>query len=177
MGVTIVKSNATVPSISGDAIPEADAFYLYSVYQNVPFSMDLTFSADDGQDPPSPIPITSVSSSLSTYGSVSFSTIDTNPYAYKIRVSGTITNAIPGEYYYILQDDNTIAQVSATAVPALGYLAIVRWTLPTSFVTLMTDNYQFVLNGYGTVNMSQYVYWNYDPAITQFQQVVAQGIL
>ena len=182
MEVSIVKSNATVPSIGGDAIPDPDTYYLYSVYQNVPFSIDLTFSLDDTTDPENPIPvaITSISRSLSTYGSVSFTTISSNPYNYTIRVSGTITNAIPGEYYYILQNDNTVTQISAASAPASGYLAIVRWTLPSVFVTLMSNSYQFTINYVGgseTVNMSQYVYWNYDPAIVQFQQVVAQGAI
>jgi len=181
MPVTIVKSNATVPSISGDAIPSPDTLYLYSVYQNVAFSVDLTFSLDDGAEPPLPIAITSITSSLSTYGSVTFTTIDTDPYNYKIRVSGTITNALSGgDYYTILQSINNLVQVPTSGVPAVGYLGVVEWYPPTSFVALISNSYQFTVNhstGSEVVNMSQYVYWNYDPAIVQFKQVVAQGAL
>jgi hypothetical protein len=182
MIVTIVKSNATVPTIPGDNIPSPDTLFLYSVYQNVPFSIDLTFSLEDDADPANTVPvnINSVSSSLSDFNSVTFSTIDSDPLAYKIRVSGTITDAIPGEYYNILNKDYQIVQVPASPSPVFDYLGIVRWGLPVLFQTLISNKYDFVLNytgGSETVEMSQYVYWGYDPAITQFKQVVSEGEL
>jgi len=182
MKVTIVKSNATVPTIPGDAIPAPDTYYLYSVYQNQAFSLDLTFTLEDDTDPMSPLPIsiTSVTSSLSDYITVNFSTIDANPNAYKIRVSGTITNALSGEYYYILNENYEVVQFPASSVPAIDYLGIVEWTLPSSFQTLISNKYDFTLTysaGSELVEMNQYVYWGYDPAIVQFKQVVAGGLL
>ena len=181
MIVTIVKSNATVPTIPGDNIPSPDTFFLYSVYQNVPFSIDLTFSLEDDTDPANTVPvnINSISSSLSDFNTVNFSTIDADPLAYKIRVNGAITDAISGEYYNILTNDYQIVQVPASP-PSFDYLGIVRWGLPNAFQFLMTNKYDFVINhtgGFENVEMSQYVYWGYDPAITQFKQVVSGGEL
>ena len=173
MAVTIVKSNQTVPTISNDAYPGTDTF-LFSVLQGTAFSIDVAFTLDDGAEPPVPVPITSVSASLSGgYTSVSFTTVDTNPLAYKIRVAGTFTNVLPGESYQLLLEDGSLVTVPISGLPS--YRSITAWNLPTSLYTLLS-NYSFNINsGVETVTMSQYVYWNINSAITAFKAVVAGG--
>ena len=102
MAVTITKTSITIPTISNDAYPGTDD-YLFSVVQGTAFAIDVTFALDDGAEPPVDVPITSVTSSLSGgYNSVSFTVMDTNPLAYRVRVAGTLTNVLTGESYQLL---------------------------------------------------------------------------
>jgi len=175
MAVTIVKSNATVPTIPNDSYPGTNS-YLFSVYQNVPFSMDLTFSLFDEIDPPGAIAITSVNSSFSTYSSVTFTVANTDPYAYKITVSGNLNNVITGESYILLLEDNTLLQAPVSNLP--DYVAVVEWTLPGVY-SQSISTYNFVVSdgvSNTNVNMSQYVYWNYEIGITNFRQDIAGGL-
>ena len=122
MAVTIVKSNQTVPTISNDAYPGTDT-YLFSVLQGTAFSIDVAFTLDDGAEPPVNVPITSVVPSLSGgYTSVSFTTVDTNPLAYKIRVAGTLTNVLPRAISLPTGPDPTAS--TRLAAPALVSLTI-----------------------------------------------------
>lgn len=174
MAVTIVKSNATVPTISNDAYPGTDD-HLFSVIQGTAFSIDVAFSLDDGAIPPVAVPITSISASLSGgYSSVSFTTIDTNPLAYKIRVAGTFTNVLTGESYQLLLNDGSLVTVPVTGLPS--YRSITAWNLPTQLSKLLTE-YSFSINSGATiVTMNQYVYWDLNSSVTAFKSVVAGGI-
>jgi hypothetical protein len=182
MAVTVTKSNATVPTIVNDdyVLLPANNFFLFSVYQGTAFSMDLTFALFEGSEEfPTPAPIASITPSFSTYSSVTFTTIDTDPYAYKIRVQGNLTNVIVGESYDVLQEDRQIVQVPVSELPP-KYAAIVEWNLPTFFSAPVTiNNYSFAVVGNSmiteTVTMSQYVYWNAAGRIAQFEQAVAGG--
>jgi hypothetical protein len=181
MSVVIVKSNATVPTIPNDdydVLVSANN-YLFSVYQNTPFSMDLTFSLFEGPEEfPVPVPITSVGSSFTTYSSVAFSVANTDPYAYKIIVSGNLTDVVTGETYRVLLDSYQIVNASPTSLPS--YLAVVGWNLPTSFSPPVTiNNYSFVVTGdtiTENVAMNQYVYWNFNTGLVDFRQAIAGGI-
>jgi hypothetical protein len=174
MAVTITKTSITIPTISNDAYPGTDD-YLFSVVQGTAFSIDVTFALDDGMVPPVPVPITSVSSSLSGgYTSVSFTVMDTNPLAYRVRVSGTLTNVLTGESYQLLLNDGSLTTVSVSSLPA--YRSITAWNLPTELYKSI-NNYSFSLNsGAEVITMNQYVYWAIDPSITAFKAVVAGGI-
>ncbi len=174
MAVTIVKSNQTVPTISNDAYPGTDTF-LFSVLQGTAFSIDVAFTLDDGAEPPVAIPITSVVPSLSGgYSSVSFTTVDTNPSAYKIRVAGTFTNVLLGESYQLLLNDGSLVTVPVTGLPS--YRSITAWNLPSSFSQLLTG-YSFNINsGAAIVTMSQHVYWSLNSAITAFKSVVQESV-
>ena len=186
MSVVIVKSNATVPTIVNDDYDELVLTnnYLFSVYQGTPFSIDLTFSLFEGTvEFPVAAPITSITPSFSTYSSITFTTIDTDPYAYTIRVQGNLTNVILNETYDVLLEDNSIVQLPSSELPA-KYTAITAWNIPTFFSTPVTiSNYSFIVVGESeteevitdTVTMSQYVYWNADGRIAQFELAVAGG--
>lgn len=186
MAVIVTKSNATVPTITNDdyeLLPLIN-YYMFSVYQGTPFSMDLTFALFEGSEEfPTPAPITSITPSFSTYSSVTFTTLDTSPYAYKIRVQGNLTNVILGETYDVLLEDNSIVQLPSSELPS-KYAAITAWNLPTTFSGPVTiNNYSFAVVGESvteapitdTVVMSQYVYWNAAGRIAQFEAAVSGG--
>ena len=181
MPVTIVKSNATVPTIPNDnydVLPSANAF-LFSVYQDQPFSMDLTFSLFEGSEEfPVAVPIVSVNSSFSTYSNVTFVVANTDPYAYKITVNGNLANVITGESYNLLLEDGTTANASPSSLP--DYVAVVGWNLPIPFSPPVTiNNYSFVVTGNTVtenVAMSQYVYWSFNSGVVDFRQAIAGGL-
>jgi hypothetical protein len=174
MAVTISLSNLTVPTIPNDLYAPGP-LALPSVYQGQAFSMDMTFVLDDDAAPtPAIVPITTLTPSLlGGYATASFTVISTNPSAYVLRVSGTITNALPGESYQLLLEDGSLTTVAVSSVPA--YRAITAWNLP----TIKSDfpiTYRFVLNGTVTVQPVQYVYWNLPVALTAFKSIVSGGI-
>lgn len=182
--LTITQSNTTVPSVPNDQYSSLTQPALYSVFQTVPFSIDMTLSlnevqeADPPTDPPTPptlvpVPISSVNATFTTYHSVSFTTLDTNPSAYKIRASGTITDTMPGESYDLLFANGTISTVPVTNLPS--YRAIVKWNLPSSYSALISS-YNFNINsGQYVATANQYVYWDFDTQIAHFKSVVAGG--
>jgi hypothetical protein len=100
--------------------------------------------------------------------------MDTNPLAYRVRVSGTLTNVLTGESYQLLLNDGSLTTVSVSSLPA--YRSITAWNLPTELYKSI-NNYSFSLNsGAEVITMNQYVYWAIDPSITAFKAVVAGGI-
>jgi hypothetical protein len=180
MPVTVTKSNATVPTIPNDNydVLLAPGAYLFSVYENLPFSMDLTFFMYEGSEEfPSPVEITSVNASFTTYNTVTFTVANTNPYAYKITVNGNLTGIVGNETYSLLLANNSIVQASPASLPE--YLAVVDWNLPTSFSTpVEISTYSFTVNSATTselVTMSQYVYWNFNAGIADFRLAIAGG--
>lgn len=175
MAVTIALSNITVPTIPND-LYVAGPLALPSVYQGTPFSFDMTFTLDDDASPtPNIIPITTLTPSLlGGYVNASFTVINTNPSAYVLRVSGTISNALPGESYQLLLNDGSLATVPIGSVPS--YLAITAWNLPTT-LSDFPITYRFVLNGTVTVQPVQYVYWNLTSALAAFKTVVAGSVI
>jgi hypothetical protein len=172
--INIVKSNQTVPSISNDQYAGEDN-YLFSVYQSQPFSIDVTFSAPDGE-------ITSVTPSLGGgYLSVGFTTISSSVTNYTIRVSGTLTNALNAtETFQFVLNDGSLTTVPLDSIPTL-YKSISRWNVPPVFYNLLT-NYNFNIIGTDgdgsfseSVQMSQYVYWVFQPSLTTFRAAVNGG--
>jgi hypothetical protein len=181
MFVTVIKSNETVPTIPNDEyeVVLAPGAYLFSVYENLPFSIDLTFYLYDGTEEfPIPVEITSVNASFTTYNTVTFTVADPDPFAYKITVNGNLTGIVGNETYSLLLANNSIVQASPTSLP--DYLAVVGWNLPTSFSTpVEISTYNFTVNSATTselVTMSQYVYWNFNTGIVNFRQAIAGGI-
>ena len=156
----------------------APGAYLFSVYENLPFSMDLTFSLNEGSEEfPIPVEITSVNASFTTYNTVTFTVANTDPFAYTITVNGNLTGIVGNETYSLLLEDNSIVQASPTSLPQ--YLAVVDWNLPTSFSTpVEISTYSFTVNSVSTsevVTMSQYVYWNFNAGVVAFKIAIAGG--
>lgn len=172
--ISIVKSNQTVPSIPNDQYAGEDN-YLFSVYQNQSFSIDVTFSAAGGE-------IYSVTSSLGGgYTSVNFTTISSSATNYTIRVSGTLTNALnTTETFQFVLNDGSLTTVPLNSIPTL-YKSISRWNVPPLFYNLLT-NYNFNITGIDgdgsfseSVQMSQYVYWGFQPSLVIFRSAVSGG--
>jgi hypothetical protein len=181
MPVTIVKSNATVPTIPNDNydVLANTSSYLFSVYQSVPFSMDLTFSLFEGpEEALVPVPITSVNATFTGYSSVTLTVANTDPLAYKIAVSGNLTNVIAGESYALLLEDGRT--VNSPVNNLSDYVAVVGWNLPTPFSGPQEiSTYAFTVSSNTSsqpVTMSQYVYWNFNTAVVNFKQAIAGGI-
>jgi hypothetical protein len=181
MNLITTITDVNVPSIPGDLNPETDD-YLSSVYQNSSFAVDITFSlSEEVTDPDTnetsavPIPITSVIGILPR-STVNTSIINTNPTAYKVRVSGTFTDVIGDDFYRILVSDSVgVITTSTVNVPA-EYLALVGWIVPSIFWN--TVSYSFNINsGVASKTFTQYVYWNFEPGITNFTSVLNQGTL
>jgi len=182
MPVTVTKSNATVPTIPNDeydVLVDANN-YLFSVYQNLPFSIDLTFAmTEEVANVTTNVAIVSVNSSFSTYSNVTFTVANTDPFAYKVTVSGNLTDVIGGESYALLLEDSRVINAPPSNLP--DYLAVVGWNLPGSFSTpVLINTYSFAVTGNTvnteTVTMSQYVYWNFDVGVVDFRDAIAEGI-
>lgn len=180
MAVTILKSNATVPTIPNDEYDfvVGPSGYLFSVYEDLPFSMDLTFSMYEGpEESPTPVEITSVNASFTTYNTVTFTVANTDPYAYTITVNGNLTGIVGNETYSLLLANNSIVQASPSSLSE--YLAVVDWNLPSSFAApVEISTYSFEVNSANTtelVTMNQFVYWNSNTSVTNFRDAIAGG--
>lgn len=177
----------STPSISGDLYTDDANTSLYSVIQGQQFTIDvvLTLQEESGGDPPTytNVNITEVQSSLQDYGTVTFTTIDNDPEAFKIRITGALTGVVPGGTYGVVLPAAPGSNVFPTAVVSDAIqpddvLAIYSWAPTLVYWQLLTNNYQFVVNP-ETENqqktMSQYVYWGWTFALQQFKDLVSQG--
>lgn len=184
------KSAITVPSISGDQIPDppGDELYLPSVYIGTSFIVDIIFTLKllEG-DVLTTIPIASVNSAFNdiNYTGLSFTVTDSNPSAYTIRVSGSLSGGVGGgeSYDFVLNDPPAFTRTTneVNQLPN-NFLAIYNWTTPKSISTVLSNVYTFTANGQNAhetsnISFSQYVYWNWNPALTAFEQIVNQGLV
>lgn len=183
------------PSIGGDLYSGDANTALYSVIQGRPFTIDViltlqqefTTPGEEGGEPTTNyvnVNITEVTSTLNDYGTVTFTTIDDDPEAFKIRVAGTLTGVIPGGTYDLVlpaspPGSNVFPTTTVSDVAKPGtYLAIYRWIPTFIYWQLLPDNYEFVVNPDAenqTKTMAQYVYWDWNQALQQFREVVAEG--
>jgi hypothetical protein len=183
----VTKTAVTIPTIPGDLYPEEPNLYLYSCTQGKAFTIDLTFSLfDEDGETSTQIPISSISSSLTGYTGVTFTTQSSSPTAYVIRVSGTLSSIIADESYTFVLPTNDPTQgfpisTVSSVDDAPTNLAIVRWNTPA--LTYVWRNlvgvYNFTASGSGgasaSLAMSQYVYWDWEKALNDFKILVANG--
>lgn len=194
--VEVTKTAVVIPSPGGDLYPNEDPdVFMFSAIQGTQFIIDVAFklfettevSDESGiSTVTTPVNIININSSFdSQYSSVTFQVIDSDPLNYTIRVTGNIVDVILGETYTFVLPTNDptqgfpISTTSVTSVPT-GYLAIISWVLPSVFWVLLSDVYTFTINPSGEnidYNMSQYVYWDRTLAITNFGNIVTQGVL
>jgi hypothetical protein len=191
--VEVVKTAVTIPSPAGNQYPGTDD-YLFSAVQNVQYTIDLEINLFEvTEDPPveeggepvittTQLPVTDVQAT-STVNNVQFTVLDDDPYAYTIRIVATLVNILPGETYTVVLPTNDPTQGFPTSIVSVGslpaYVAIVRWTPPSVFSTLLTNAYSFTVNPEVediTYNMNQYVYWDLDSALASFQTALAAGL-
>jgi len=196
----IAQTPVNVPYIDGDNRPTDDTgnTVLYSVYASTSFTIDLQFTLYQ-IDEANPLSKTAVQIGELDYGltggytGIAFTLLDSLPAENpRIRVSGSISGGsinIVENYRFVL-DQETYPQVTTTSnqIPN-NFLAIVQWYppfIPNGYFLISpnqsTGGYNFTAKSTinpsqnnDTVTMTQYVYWNYNPSITAFKQLVAQG--
>ena len=191
--VDITKTAVVIPSPAGDQYPGTDTF-LFSAIQNNQFIIDITFElyeitevppAEEGGESTTirtQLPITEINSS-SIVQNVQYTIQDNDPNAFTIRITATLVNILPGETYTLVlpTDDPTkgfpISTVSVNSLPQ--YVAIIRWSPPSFFSTLLSNVYSFVVNPESeniTVDFNQYVYWDINTSLSAFQAVLEGSI-
>lgn len=166
LNITVVKTAITIPTISGDLYPESNNF-LYSCIQGIEFDINLTFSATEtitgggpeGGDIESNVAITSVNASLIGYTGVNFTVVSNNPYAYTIKVKGTLDNVFENEAYTLVLPTNDPTQgfpvVTVPVDDLPTHLAPVSWQLPSLTPAgrgTLSSNISFLLPGGVTAN-------------------------
>jgi hypothetical protein len=185
----ITKVDVNVPIISGDLKPDEPSDYIASAVSGLPYIVDLTFDltvetvSEEGSSV-SPAPITSVAITTPGKTGVSFSPIDTSPFSYTIRVEN-VFNEVPFDSSYDIvtelvanQSFNLIQGISTSAELPSNFLAIVRWAPPNVFWYELVDAYQIIVNGgEASASLSQYVYWNFELGLINFQNTVQAGII
>ena len=198
----IAQTPVNVPYIDGDNRPTDDTgnTVLYSVYASTSFTIDLQFTLYqiDAADPLSKtaVPIGELDYELTGgYNGITFNLLDSLPTENpRVRVSGSISGGsinIAENYRFVL-DQETYPQVITTPqqVPN-DFLAIVQWYppfIPNGYFLISpnqsTGGYIFTARSTtnpsqnnDTVTMTQHVYWNYNPSIVAFKQLVSQGIV
>jgi hypothetical protein len=185
----ILKNAIDVPIISGDSYPddpvEANT-YMFSAQLEEPFITDLTFKLyiiDNSGEAPIEVQeaITSVSITTPGFTGVTYTVTDTDPFAYKIRVSGIPNTDLGGSYSFVLgTDDDTKPFPTANNIPITSplpddYLAVFKFVPPTLFEKYEDDIYQISVTPAGSALLSQYIYWNWTKGIQNFKNLVASG--
>lgn len=196
----VTQTAVNVPYIDGDNRPTDDTgnTVLYSIYTAVPFTIDLQFTLyaidDANQLNKTPLQIGTLNYELlGGYDGVTFTLLDTLPAENpRIRISGSLTGGsvnISETYRFVLDEENyPEITVTPQQVPN-NFLAIVEWiapSIPNGYFLIspnqQTGEYLFTANSYSnptvekdTLSMTQYVYWNFNPALAAFKQLVSQG--
>ncbi len=182
----VEQSNINAPFIDGDERPD-DPLYLPSTYTGTSFSVDLEFTLTEFSEETPPegqmVTIEDISSSLlGSYGGISFTDlVPSDPAKKKIRVSGTVTGSSVGggEFYQFVLDQVGYPIITTTPqqIPN-DFLAITRWTIPPVTVELLAQIYKFSADYFDISSgdtltfdlfMSQYLYWNWIPALAAFE--------
>jgi len=193
--VEITKTAIVIPSPGGDLYPDENPDnFIFSAIQGTQFTVDLLIKLYETTEvitegntviTTTQVNVDDIACSLDNqYTSVSFNVTDSDPMNYTVRLIGNITNAVTGETYTFVLPTNDPSQgfpISTTSISSIptGYLAVVSWSLPTiGFWRLLSNSYSFNVNPDDqdiTKNMSQYVYWDYTSAVSNFTNLVSSG--
>lgn len=184
----ILKTAIDIPTISGDSYPddpiEANT-YMFSAQLEESFITDLTFKLyiiDNSGEAPVEVPeaITAVNITTPGFTGVTYTVADTNPFAYKVRVSGVLSVDLGGSYSFVLKtNDDTNPFPTADDIPITSpvpdYLAVFKFVPPNIFEKFEDDIYQISVAPAGSALLSQYIYWNWTKGIQNFRNLVASG--
>lgn len=195
----VTQTAVNVPYIDGDNRPTDDTgnTVLYSIYTAVPFTIDLQFTLyeiDVATSIRTALPIGDLDYELiGGYTGVTFTLLDTLPLENpRVRVSGSLTGGsvnISETYRFVLDQENYPEVTTTPQQIPNDFLAIVEWiapSIPNGYFLIspnqLTGEYLFTANSYinpsianDTLSMTQYVYWNFSPALAAFKQLVNQG--
>jgi hypothetical protein len=112
--------------------------------------------------------------------------MDTDPYAYRIRLTGMPSIDFPATYSFVLDQPDptlpfpTLDNVSVSGTIPDNFFAIYKWMPPPNPSWVLLENvYDFTVN-YGSateasVILDQYVYWNQTSAQVAFKNLVNSG--
>jgi hypothetical protein len=170
MTLKITISN-TVNTVSNDGETGFDVLPFF--YEGVSFSFDITFMADDGNEPPNSVSITSVSLSESPpFNGITITTIDSNPSAYTVRISGPVTGMFSESWDFIMPD-LSLQQLPPNTTQT--FLALVEWHPPPAFS--IDSAWTFALGGYGNYSTGTRLLYSYTSSLNYLQTLSAGGIL
>jgi hypothetical protein len=167
---------------SGGLVPQT---YLPTVYESMPYSIDLTFEGKYASpaDPPeyTTLPATLVTT---TFNWASVGLIYTPLTVNSVRISGASSYDFSTQYYnFVKADYNTQTLPPPTSPP---YNLIYEYSLPTNksqmltyasiFVTIPPDPYGLSPpGGIETVNMDQWIHWSFASARAKVLFLKANG--
>lgn len=187
MATTLVLANIepiTVPTIPDDLFPNSSPnTFVYSGYQGMPYDAILTFRMfDDSGEVPVDVNIASMSYSTNGVYGMTLSVANSNPLAYKIRVTGSPSaNLDSGTFSLVLPTDDetkpfpTITVQSTSTLPT--YLALYDWVPPQVSYVLVEDAYRFKANDIYELNLSQYLFWSWENGLILFRQTIDNGVI
>ena len=166
--------------VTGTEIP----YYIPTVYEGGAFSVDITFegkytSGTGAGATFTYLPATSVSvtTNISVFG-LSF----TKPSAHVVRITGPYSNVFTNTYYRFVMPDLSLKVLPPNTTET--FLALEKYQMPSptyilkdiSFsVTIPPDPIEGGSPTTETATMHQYVHWVYQTAVTNVQNLVAEG--
>jgi hypothetical protein len=186
MAAVIEKSNMSgFPSgIPGDAYAgitedggSPSQLLIPSVYQGSTWAIDLKFKIKEllMSEEYEFLPVTSVTPLTAVTG-ITQTQIGNDT----VRLSGTLLNVFPDEYYNFLMRDLQIRTLPA--INSEDYLAVVEYHAPATKHVEKTYSFNVVwgpgieaLAGNANFTITQNVYWNYSVSIGTFTAVLATG--
>lgn len=169
MALTITVTPVTIPTVVGDDYTGAVGT-LPSVVKGETFAIDIQFQYTD--ESMVQWNVNSITSTLA-FNEAIVTVVNSNPYAYTIRISGTITDIFTDEYYRFLISSGVLVQQN---VAPSDWIAITKWKLPS--VKSINVTHSFTVNANeGTVStdLTQYIYWTFDTSFSYFQTLVEES--
>jgi len=193
MALKITQSNKTgFSTVAGDelnfiidgetgVVPDT---YLPTVYEAIPFSVDLYFQGKY-QDPLDPLVYTylDATNNASTFDWASLGLTYTKLTNSTCRISGSHLNPFPNQYYRFVLPDLSLAVLPGNTTTEFYSLEKYQMPSPVSIMKSMTisvtippDPTTGTGGGVQTVTMDQWVHWSYPSAVAAIAAARARGL-
>lgn len=169
MALTLTVTPITVPTVTGDDYTGA-AGTLPSVVKGEAFEIDIKFEYTD--EMMVPWNITSIEPVLAFTEAIT-TVVNSNPLAYTIRLSGTVTDIFTDEYYrFLLASGSFVQQTSAPT----EWEVITKWKTPSVKFQNVTHSFNIIANeGSLLTTVTQYIYWTFQSGVEYFQTLVSES--
>lgn len=180
MGLIITKSPvSSFPTITGDLYEELTEeekeSYIFSVYENDEFEIDISFSyIDDEFMTPLSVISSTCNTDLSEFG-VTITKINDETF----KVKGAYSNVITGEYYKFVMRNGEIKELDPNT--SEDYRAVIEYSMPSVVYDTKTIDWTLRFGllpappGSGlevSVTMTQYIYWAFSSAAQTLTDLV-----
>lgn len=193
MALKITQSNKTgFSTVAGDelnfiidgetgVVPDT---YLPTVYEAIPFSVDLYFQGKY-QDPLDPLVYTylDATNNASTFDWASLGLTYTKLTNSTCRISGSHLNPFPNQYYRFVLPDLSLAVLPGNTTTEFYSLEKYQMPSPVSIMKSMTISVTIppdpTVGGSATtqtVTMDQWVHWSYQSAVAAIAAARARGL-